>query len=290
MISMKNVIVTGATGFIGSWLVNELLNNEAFVTVVVRDKDKLLPEILSNSKCMIIEKNAKEIEAKDFLDKKYDAFYHFAWSGVSPECKNNYKVQIDNISMSLHVLEVCNQIGCKRFIASGTAAEYVFCSDVMNVHARQCPNDLYGAAKASAYYFLEVRARQLRQHFIWIIIPSTFGERRKDNNIITYTIRTLLKAEKPQYGDLKQKWDFLYVSEAVKAIRLIGEKGKTEHIYGIGSGQYRSLRIGEIPAMSNQTFSSCVNIDDLVKDTGFTPKISFEDGIKKTIKYLRNEG
>ena len=101
-------------------------------------------------------------------------------------------------------------------------------------------------------------------------------------------------------------WDFLYVSEVARAIRLIGERGIPGKAYGIGSGEYRPLReyiemirdivnpnlslgIGDVPAMSQQSFSSCVNIYDLIRDTGFRPQVSFVEGISKTINWFRNQ-
>lgn len=304
---MKNVILTGATGFIGSWLALELLNHDIEVTVIVRRKDRLLNDILRNPKCHVIEKSLEDIAPEDFPEADYDVFYHLAWAGVSPEHKNDVSTQLGNISNAIRALEVCNKIHCKLMIAAGTVAEYVFCDNVMDVYARQSPNDMYGAAKVSAHYFLEVRARQLNQPFIWSVIPSTFGERRTDNNIITYTIRSLLRGEKPKYGNLTQMWDFLYVAEVARAFRYIGEKGIPGKVYGIGSGEYFPLRhyiekirdyidpelplgIGEVPSMSNQTFSSCVNTYELVKDTGYVSKISFEEGIKKTINWFREIG
>lgn len=302
---MKNVIVTGGTGFIGSWLLEELIDNGLYVTAIVRDRSKLISEVKSAKNLTIIEKDISEITKEDFNhNKEYDVFFHLGWGGVAPEYKNDITLQLNNIAMSLHALEVANELRCKKFIASGTVAEYVFCDSVMDVNAKQTPNDIYGAAKVSAHYFLEVRARQLQQPFVWVVIPSTFGERRHDNNIITYTIRSLLECEKPIYGNLQQMWDFLYVGEVVRAIRLIGEYGKTEMIYGIGSGVYKPLRfyierirdlidpglvlgIGEVPSMSIKTFSSCVNIDDLVRDTGFKPEVTFEQGIVRTIEYLK---
>lgn len=299
-VNVKHVVVTGGTGFIGSWLIQELLGNKINVTAIVRDKKKLLEESVENPMLHIIEKSILDVDETDFKSKNYDCFFHLAWDGVAPEKKNNVDIQLNNITMSIHALEVAKKIECKKFIASGTVAEYVFCEQVMDFNARQEPNDMYGAAKVSTHYFLEVRARQIAQPFIWIVIPSTFGERRNDNNIITYTIKSLLNNKKPIYGNLQQMWDFLYVGEVVRAIRLIGEKGRNGLIYGIGSGEYMPLRvyiekirdiinpkmelgIGEIPAMSLQTFSSCVNIDDLTRDTGFVPKMSFEDGIKKRL-------
>ena len=110
--------------------------------------------------------------------------------------------------------------------------------------------------------------------------------------------------EKPIYGDLNQMWDFLYVKDVVRAIRLVGEKGKKDKVYGIGSGEYKALReyvcrirdvinpnlplgIGENSSLSRRTFSSCVNNYDLKKDTGFQPEYSFEEGIARTIEYYQ---
>lgn len=296
-------IVTGGTGFIGSWLILELLNNDYDVTAIIRDRKKLLPEILKNNKFNYIEKSIDDLSKADFNDsREYDVFFHLAWGGVSSEYKNDINVQLNNVVMTIKALEICHEISCKKFVASGTAAEYALCRDVMDFNAKQTPNDMYGAAKASAHFFLDIRARQLSQPFIWIVIPSTFGERRNDGNILVYTIKTLLKGEKPLYGNLKQMWDFLYVGEVVRAIRYIAEKGIIGKIYGIGSGTYRTLKeyivkirdiinpdlelgIGYLPAMSIQTFSSCVNIYDLIQDTGFMPEITFEEGIRRTIKY-----
>lgn len=303
---MKKAIVTGGTGFIGSWLIQELLDHGVEVTVIVRNKARLLANYAHNSNITIVEKNIAALDEGDFSKEGYDTFFHLGWAGVAPEEKNEIDLQLQNIAMSLHALEVAAQIGCRRFIASGTVAEYVYCENVMDLEARQSPNDIYGAAKVSAHYFLEVRARQLGMPFNWIVIPSTFGERRNDNNIISYTIKTLLKKEKPHYGDLRQLWDFLYVSEVVRAIYLIGEKGKPEKTYGIGSGVHQPLRmyietirdtidpslplgIGDLPAMSEKTFSSCVNISELQKDTGFFSKVSFEEGIMRTIPYFQKK-
>lgn len=100
------------------------------------------------------------------------------------------------------MLEKANHVGCGTFLATGTVAEYALCDNVIDMAARQTPNDFYGAAKVSAHYFMEVRARQLEQPFIWSVISSTFGERRIDSNIVTYTMETLLKGDKPIYGNL----------------------------------------------------------------------------------------
>lgn len=301
---MKRVVITGGTGFIGKRLTDEMLKNDIEVIMFVRDKNKCSSGIANG--CRVIEYYSEEYKGLIDENMPIDAFYHLAWEGVAPEKKNDRLIQIKNIDFAMEMLEYALELGVKRFIATGTVAEYAFCEDVMDVNAKQTPNDLYGASKTAAHYMLETWARNNDMPFNWVVVPSTFGEGRRDNNILTYTITSLLKGEKPTYGYLNQMWDFLYVEEVVRALRLIGEKGTADKTYAIGSGIYRPLRdyvetirdiinpklplgIGEKPFLSNKAFSSCVSIKDLTADTGFVPGVTFEEGIKKTIAYYKSE-
>lgn len=303
---MKRVVITGGTGFIGSWLIKELVQHNVEVIALVRDIHTTVFESMENKNLLhLIQYNTKEYG--DLLNntEEIDAFYHLAWAGVSTQQKNDGKLQMENIHFSMDMLEFAKKIGAGRFFGMGTVAEYAFSENTIEANgSRQTPNDMYGAAKTSAHYMLEAYARILEIPFNWIVLPSTFGEGRRDDNIITYTITTLLRGERPQYGMLMQMWDFLYVGEVARALRLIGEKGIAGKTYGIGSGVYRQLKdyiikirdiinptlelgIGDIPSLSDKAFSSCVNIYELAKDTGFEPEVTFEEGIQKTIKYYR---
>lgn len=300
----KNAIVMGATGFIGQHLVQELLDNDYKVIVLARDRVKA-ERLWMTDYVTVIEWDGMELNGFYGLrETGYDVFFFLAWDGVAPEQKNDVCLQIKNITCALNAMELAYKVNCKKFVAAGTVAEYVFCENIIDVNEKPAPSDFYGAAKVSVHYMLDVLARQRAMNFIWAVLPSTYGPGRKGDNIITYTIRTLLKGEKPYYGDLEQLWDFLYVSEVARALRLIGERGIPGKIYGIGSGNYRKLKdyvkeirdcinpelklnIGALPEMSKRTFSSCVNTFDLINDTGFQVKVSFGEGIKKTIAGIR---
>ena len=300
----KKAIVTGGSGFIGGRLICELLDEGYDVTAVIRRNNATL--LFPEDKVTVISKDINDLTPGDFSGEDgYDVFFNLAWSGVSDSLKNDTELQIGNITMSMHAMETAKKIGCRLFISSGTVAEYSYSDSVTDVYARQTPNDMYGAAKASAHYFLEVRARQLDQPFIWVVLPSTYGERRRNDNIITYTIKTLLGRGKPSYGDLNQMWDFLYVADVARALRLIGESGHPGKVYGIGSGIHKPLKdyierirdiidpslplgIGERPEMSGKTICACINIADLQKDTGFKPLVTFDEGIERTINWIRD--
>lgn len=300
---MRRVILTGGTGFIGSWLVEEMLEQAVEVIMLVRNKTTC--KYSGRKGVTVIQYHSPEYEELKVEKRNIDAFYHLGWGGVATQDKNDCRIQMENISFSMEMLDYASEIGVSKFVGIGTVAEYSFCESIMNVNEKQTPNDMYGAAKTAVHYLLETRARILKMPFIWTVIPSTFGEGRRDNNIITYTIMTLLRGEKPEYGYLTQMWDFLYVKEVVRALRYIGEKGISEKTYAIGSGSFKPLKdyivmirdiinpdlelgIGAKPELSDKVFSSCVSIYDLTKDTGFVPEITFEEGIRKTIDYYRN--
>lgn len=299
---MKRAVISGATGFIGKWLIREMLQNHIEVTAIVRNAAKLDPEY--REKVYIVETD--DYGLVELPWKNYDAFYHLAWSGVDTKDKNQIALQLENIPLALSAMRLAQKSGCGKFIATGTVAEYTMCDGIMNVTNRQTPSDFYGAVKVAVFYMLEVLAQQIEMPFIWAQVPSTFGEGRNDDNIIVYTIKELLSGRKPLYGSLDQMWDFLYVSEVARALRLLGEYGIVGKIYGIGSGEYAYLRdyiqrirdmidprlelgIGELPTSNQRVMSSCVGIYDLMKDTGFKVQIKFEEGMRKTINYYRKQ-
>lgn len=293
------ILITGGTGFIGRHLALKLAQkkeNEVFL--LVRKVDDSFMQ-MSNIKQI----QYKEIDAIHI--KGIDVFYHMAWAGVSSRDKNDIDLQLENITLGCEMIRLAAKFDTKKFIAAGTVAEYTHQKGIMDFSERQTPSDIYGATKTAAYFLMSTYASELKVPFIWAVIPSTYGEGRNNDNILTYTITTLLEGKKPLYGKLDQIWDFLYIEDLITALELIGEKGYTRKVYGIGSGTYKTLNeyieiirdiinphlelgIGEKKESAMRIESSCANINELVQDTGFTPKFSFEQGIRKTIEYYKN--
>lgn len=182
---MENVILTGGSGFIGAHVINDLVSRGIHVTVLTSNKDfyndNLLVDIIYTSY------DYDEI-MKKVRGKKYDVFYHLGWGGVNGSDKNNIELQISNIQISIDMLKVSKELDCSVFIAAGTVAEYVFCEGVIDFEEKQTPNDMYGATKVAVHYLLEAVAKEIEQNIIWVILPSTYGEGRSGENILTYTI------------------------------------------------------------------------------------------------------
>ena len=78
----KNVIVTGATGFVGRYLVAELLQNGYGVYAVVRNPEKL-PKYDNDAQLHIIHIDLEQLTAADFGNTQFDCFFHLGWAGVN---------------------------------------------------------------------------------------------------------------------------------------------------------------------------------------------------------------
>ena len=102
----------------------------------------------------------------------------------------------------------------------------------------------------------------------------------------------------------EQIWDFIYAGDAARAFRLIAEKGVHGKVYLIGSGIGKPLReyievigketnpdvpigFGKIPYGDKQVMHLCADITELTEDTGFVPQVSFEEGIRNTVEWVR---
>jgi nucleoside-diphosphate-sugar epimerase len=296
---MERVIITGANGFVGRYLVREMVRQGIGVTAIVRNGSGLADGL--DAYVAVIETD--DYERIDLKQSGYDAFYHLAWGGVDAKKKNDLNIQLDNISLAVSAMRLAKRCGCKKFIGVGSIAEYRLYAQPIDGYEKKTPLDFYGAAKAASYYMLDVLAGQIEIPFIWAVLSSTFGEGCEDNNIIMYTIKELLAGRRPRFGPLTQMWDFLYISDSARALRLLGENDVRGRVYGIGSGSYAPLReyvtkvrdmiapelelgIGEIPDNRN-VLGSCMETHYLKEDTGFCPEVSFEDGIRKTIEFYR---
>ena len=110
---MKTAVVTGGTGFIGSWLIEELLCNDVEVVTLVRNRSRVLKSIEADPHCRIVEGELSDILSEQLASGDgYDVFYHLSWGGVSPEHKNDVGLQLGNIDMSLVALELAKKVHC----------------------------------------------------------------------------------------------------------------------------------------------------------------------------------
>jgi len=300
---MKKVFITGAGGFIGLALVKRLLAYGIDVTVLLRQNSSMPKEV--SEKIHIVRGNANDIGTLG-IKGGYDVFYHLAWQGVNPEKRNDFDYQMKNVMMSAECVKAAASMNIPRFIILGSTMEYLYYGKPINSDAVPSTSNFYGAAKIAVHYACAELARQLGVGFIYAVATSVYGVGREDSNVIFYCMDKLLKGEKPSVTQLKQKWDYIHISDLSQALCAIGEKGKSGAFYTIGNGDNKPLSfyietvrdiidpalplgIGEVPYSGGRVSSSCTDPEPLARDTGFRPSVRFEDGIAQVIAYYRKK-
>ena len=109
---MKNVIISGASGFIGSSLVKRLLNEEVHIWTL--DKEYREGIFSESDKVTQLNENFDIGKLIDSFDNtNYDSFYNFAWQGVNGPDKGRYDIQTNNIMLTLRYAELAKALGCK---------------------------------------------------------------------------------------------------------------------------------------------------------------------------------
>jgi len=304
---MKSVIVTGANGFIGSALLKFMSIKGVQVYAIIRNRNDNIGKIKDLAGIKIVYCDLNDIYNLPNLipDRNIDVCIHLAWAGSFGNTRADYKLQLTNIKYSLDIVNVIASMGVKRFVGAGTLAE----KDILNYHLIDgaTPNavSIYGIAKLTTHLMTKTECSKLDVEHIWCYISNTYGIGNTTNNFINMASRKMLNGGHAAFTDGEQIYDFVYISDTIRAIFAVADKGKNNTAYYLGSTKQRKLKeyikiirdtidpsiklfLGEIPFNGKSLSNEAYDTTNLIADTGYYPEIAFEDGIKATINWLKN--
>jgi len=306
---MKNVVVTGPTGAIGVALIKELLDKGEFVTAVIRPGSKRKNNLPSNDNLRIVECDMADYsKLPELIAEPQDVFFHLAWEGTTSEGRNNQELQISNISNSLKAVKAAYAMGSKVFVGIGSQAEYGRVNEKLCSDTKENPVTEYGKAKLICGNRTREYCQEKGIRHIWARVLSVYGPCDWENSLVMSVIKSLLNNNCPSVTKGEQIWDYLYSKDCARALILLSETGIDGKTYVIGSGEEKTLReyieiigqntnpeikieYGKKEYAPNQVMYLCADISELKKDTGFEAEIAFEDGIKTTINWVKeNQG
>lgn len=296
------VVITGATGCVGRSLI-KLLNDFKIPTLVLLHKKSSRNEGIVSSE--YIKTDYCDVdEYSDYSSSElYDVFIHMAWVGGSE--RNNVDLHYKNVEYAINALKLAKRMGCKRFVFTGSQAECGVVQERISCNTNCNPVNAFGASKLYTGYMTRFLANQIGIEHIWCRILSVYGPCDRMTAMVPSVLKKFLANEEVSLTKCEQKWDFIYCDDAAEAVFLCAQNGVKDKIYPIGSGDVRELNefinvmrdkthsnsemiFGAIPYSDNQVMFLGADIDELTKDTGFRVKTSFEDGILKTINWLRS--
>jgi UDP-glucose 4-epimerase len=296
-------LVTGASGFLGSYVVRELLARKHEVVLLLRPGSRTdrINDCLHRV-CILRGSMDNTSELEKYLSAKpIEGVVHLAWLGVAAEDRNRVEQITYNVLHTVALWKVLSASGCRCFLGLGSQAEYGLCSGRINENTRTAPVTAYGSAKLALGVLLQRLCTIEEMRFVWLRLFAAFGPGDDERNMVPTLIRTLLARNRPRLTAGEQIWDFLYVEDAAKAICMALEC-KAEGFFNLASGIPCLLRqficdvrdyidptlplgFGEIPYREGQVMRLLPDITHLSAVTGWSPQISLAHGISRTVEW-----
>jgi UDP-glucose 4-epimerase len=306
-------LITGGAGFIGSHLVDRLLNKGLEVTLI----DDLSSGSLENVKhhvgkkgfhfvrgdvrnSTIVKKAVKEAEA--VFHEAAVLCYANSWEGF-------LHLNQVNVDGTLTLLRACTDSNVKRFIYASSAGVYGE-TDVQPQSENLTPKPIspYGVSKLSAEQYVQAVDRLYGLETVCLRYFNVYGPRQTYgpySGVITNFINRISKSEPPIiYGNGEQTRDFVSVKDVIDANMLaLTRKSAAGSVLNIGTGV--ATRVNELAEMLQEIMDqagvklihagarstdirhSCADINRAKKILGYDPKVSLRNGLVELVRYFR---
>lgn len=301
---MKNVIITGADGFVGSYTVEKFLKEGCKVLAIdICDEPRRIKghENLIYMKCDISDTTTL---VNSITHGVYDTFVHFAWAGSAGEARINYNLQMKNALTTVECLKAAKELGCSRFVCAGSIMEYEVEAAIHSQGSRPGMGYIYGMGKHIAHCMCKSVAANIGIELLWPMITNAYGVGELSPRFVNTTLRKIINKEPLQFTAGTQNYDFVYVSDVAQAFYKVALKGKPFCEYMIGSGDAKPLRefitemvsscgpdcmplFGDVPFTGTNMPLSTFDISAIKEDCDFEPEISFAKGTKMTMEWLK---
>jgi nucleoside-diphosphate-sugar epimerase len=236
-INNKNICVIGGVGFLGSHLVDHLIEDRNCTVTVL---DNLITgrkeHLHSKSKFIWFDIRDNEIElAKIFTDNNIEYVFNYAAEPYIPECFERPMHFFDiNATSVLKVLNACQIADIKGLLQVSSAEIYGDMVGKIKESDPITPHSTYGVSKAAADGLVQVRWREAKVPAIAMRQFNCVGERETHEYVIPEIISQLHISNKVNLGNNSFR-DFQYAGDAVRMAVELLEKGNFGEVYNMGS-------------------------------------------------------
>ena len=304
LIKNDSILIVGGTGFIGSHIVKEALNRRLQVTVISKNNNDL------SDRMQGVEYLAVDISNKEKLSNELVGrhFHHVINLGGYVD-HSNYSSGGDKVfdvhfSGTKNLINFLNKDVIKSFIQIGSSDEYGINSAPQNESQRESPMSPYSLAKTAITHFVQMLYRT-EQFPVVILRPFLiYGPGQGFDRFIPQIISGCLEGKKFPTSNGEQIRDFCFISDFVLAIfASMGNTRAFGEVINIGSGnpiiikdvvlQIQGIVSSGEPQFGNFAYRSGENMElyadikKAMKLLSWEPKITLEEGLKKTINAMR---
>lgn len=299
---MKSVLITGITGFLGSHIAENLVNNNCMVIGLKRKSSNIWRCDAFKDKIIWIDIDEEEKYKNEILKYRIDTIIHGAWIGVEAHERDDWKLQSKNVHFLIALLEIAKDLSLKKFIFLGSQAEYGTIDGVINEEQKCEALNAYGSVKLACLELLKTFSKTNNMTWIWLRLFSLFGEKENETWLIPSLIQKMKKESQMDFTLGQQKYAYLYVKDFASIINKIMVLPVVSGIYNISSDNVRPIRsvveeirnkinpdfklnFGALNYRENQSMHMQGSIDKLITQIGNIEFTDFSVAIENTINY-----
>ncbi|MFC1753815.1 NAD-dependent epimerase/dehydratase family protein, partial [Thermoproteota archaeon] len=310
IMKVAKVLVTGGAGFIGSHIVDILIENDYDVVIV--DNLSTGNKANINPKARLYEVDITNILLRDVFKKEKPDFviHEAAQINVRKSVTEPVFDAITNIVGTIELLECCKDFKVKKIVYAGSGGacygepEQLPCDEKHAVN----PVSHYGVSKHAAEHYFFLYNYLYKIDYVILRYSNVYGPRQDpkgEAGVISIFLARINEDKKPQiFGDGEQTRDYVFVGDVARANLLALEKETKSTIFNIGTGKETSVNelyalikkateteiIAEhtdpIPGEVQKISLDCSLVE---KDLGWIPKVDIESGINQTVEWFNRK-
>ena len=297
MTQKQKVLITGASGFLGSWLAREFLENNYQVIALVRSKEKAW-RINELQNLEIIEGDSQDWSNTIFKEAP-NIVISADWNGVEASARGDAELQRSNVARVLDLAKSSKIAGVEKFVHLGSQSELGVSNKTFQDDSEDNPSTEYAKAKVELKRQLLDFFKDSKTSLIWARVFSVYGPMEDSNAMIPSLMRSVLSGKSFRTSSGNQEWSYLYASDFSAATRLSVEKCQTSTAFNVGnpvSAQIKKvleilartmpnndlIKIGGLEDSLTPPYNLQVNPNFLI-DLNWTPLIDLETGLRRTL-------
>ena len=315
---MKNILITGGAGFIGSHLVDHLLAEGGWRITVVDDfndfydpaiKRENLSARLANTNFKVVEGDIRNQEtlSQVFSDANFDCLVHLAArAGVRPSLKEPRLYVETNVNATLNLLELARAHGVKQFVFGSSSSVYGSNAKVPFSEDDPIFNPIspYAATKAAGELLCHSYAHLYDIRIVCLRFFTVYGARQRPDLAI-HKFAKLISAgwPIPVFGDGTTRRDYTYIDDIIAGLRAAMDYDQSKYEV-INLGESRTVELRELIGLLEQALGRQAEIDrqplqpgdvpqtfaDIGKARrllGYDPQTQIEKGIEKFVEWFK---
>ena len=286
------VLVTGASGFIGQKVVQELRTAGAELQAL--STQPLRTESLLGVAALDIRKLETEITFAALEAFKPDVFLHLGWAGI-PDY--SMRMSLENLARGVDLFGLATRLEVGRIVASGSCWEYGEAKGELVESERTRPNTAFSQSKSHLRDILETIALGSGIEYRWARIFYAYGPGQRKQSLIPMCIDSIKNGEMPRLRDTRSAIDLVHVDDVADALAKLTLGEGPSGVFNVGSGKAYAVSdivelvrasieggaVSEIARSTDDRCASWASLDKISRDYEWLPRVSIEDGVRSML-------